>query len=96
MKNLNATMILNEAIRLICAHVPEGEISEQVLDGLADLQRTLEPRVRVMPPAPPPHHATNPNVRVEKEVKDWIAKNGNPRLSPELRELADAIGDVEL
>lgn len=93
MKNLNATVILAEAIRLITRHVPEGEISDQVLEGLADLQRTLEPRVRVASPSPPPHLVRNPHAGA---VEEWIARNGNPRLSPELRAIADSLTDVDL
>lgn len=33
---------------------------------------------------------------LEIAMRQWVKENGNPRLGPELRELADAIGDVEL
>lgn len=96
MKNLNTQLILSEAIRLIARHAPAGEISDTVLEGLADLQRTLEPRKQVTPPSPPPHLATNPNEGVEKAVEEWLRKNGNPRLSPELRQIADTLEGVDL
>ncbi len=94
MKTLNTHQILAEAIRRLEA----TSAPDSLLDALVELKRTLPPRTQVSEPPPPPFQAQalNPHPDLEKAVEDWIAKNGNPRLSPELRELADEIGDVEL
>lgn len=93
MKTLNTQALLAEAIRRLEA----TDAPDELLEGLVELKATLPERMQAKVSVPqPPHLATNPNPSLESAVESWIKRNGNPRLEPELRELADAIGDVEL